>query len=170
MTLSKLDFYEHGIIFSWFYFLISAKGLQESQLMLEALNGFLIFVSKKGTIKFVSNTITDHLGLKQVGTNSVLSSCCQCWGFNGTPDWGSTWPKTRFGLLTIEYIQGYSWTMKASCYLFRFWKLACQWLLKACWDMTDCLFLIGMLFVQYTVSQVDPFCPKKLLSSILLAA
>ncbi|KAL4238417.1 response to hypoxia [Mactra antiquata] len=39
--------------------------LPESQMMLEALNGFLIFVSKKGTVKFVSNTVRDHLGHKQ---------------------------------------------------------------------------------------------------------
>jgi hypothetical protein len=39
---------------------------KEGQFMLEALNGFLIFVNRKGSIKFVTNTIQDHLGLKQV--------------------------------------------------------------------------------------------------------
>ncbi|XP_052273596.1 protein similar-like isoform X2 [Dreissena polymorpha] len=37
----------------------------ESRLMLEALNGFLIFITKKMTIKFISSTVHDHLGLKQ---------------------------------------------------------------------------------------------------------
>ncbi|XP_052766703.1 hypoxia-inducible factor 1-alpha-like isoform X2 [Mya arenaria] len=37
----------------------------EAQLMLEALNGFLVFVNKKGSVKFISNTVTDHLGFKQ---------------------------------------------------------------------------------------------------------
>lgn len=41
--------------------------MKEGRLMLEALNGFLIFVNRKGSIKFVSKTIEDHLGLKQVG-------------------------------------------------------------------------------------------------------
>ena len=38
----------------------------EGQLMLEGLNGFLMFVNRKGTIRFVSNTIKFHLGLEQV--------------------------------------------------------------------------------------------------------
>ncbi|XP_053399880.1 neuronal PAS domain-containing protein 1-like [Mercenaria mercenaria] len=38
---------------------------REGQIMLEALNGFLIFVNRKGSIKFVTKTIQDHLGLKQ---------------------------------------------------------------------------------------------------------
>ena len=41
-------------------------GLEEGQLMLDALNGFLIYVSKKGKIQFVSKTVEEHIGLKQV--------------------------------------------------------------------------------------------------------
>lgn len=40
--------------------------IEEGQLMLEALNGFLIFISKKGKVQFVSTTVEDHLGWRQV--------------------------------------------------------------------------------------------------------
>ena len=50
------------ILFSVF----DIPGLEEGQLMLDALNGFLIYISKKGKIQFVSKTVEEHIGLKQV--------------------------------------------------------------------------------------------------------
>ena len=50
--------------------------IEEGQLMLEALNGFLIFISKKGKIQFVSTTVEDHLGWKQVRIEVVPCQCC----------------------------------------------------------------------------------------------
>jgi len=51
--------------------------------MLEALNGFLIYVSKKGTIKFISNTVHGHLGLKQVRQASNMFVQYFCPMFSG---------------------------------------------------------------------------------------
>ena len=46
--------------------------------MLEALNGFLIFVNKKLKVQFVSKTVEDHLGLKQVSEIYRHSSETYC--------------------------------------------------------------------------------------------
>ncbi|CAH1262613.1 HIF1A [Branchiostoma lanceolatum] len=39
--------------------------IQEGDLMLEALNSFLIFITRKGHIMYVSENVTSHLGLNQ---------------------------------------------------------------------------------------------------------
>ncbi|XP_019625835.1 PREDICTED: circadian locomoter output cycles protein kaput-like isoform X1 [Branchiostoma belcheri] len=41
------------------------EDIQEGDLMLEALNSFLIFITRKGHIMYVSENVTSHLGLNQ---------------------------------------------------------------------------------------------------------
>ncbi|XP_077865879.1 uncharacterized protein LOC144353126, partial [Saccoglossus kowalevskii] len=53
---------------------LSRSNLQEGQLMLEALNGFVIFISRKGRILYVAENVVKHLGIPQhdmIGNNIV---------------------------------------------------------------------------------------------------
>ena len=41
--------------------------LNEGQLMLDAMDGFVLYVSRKGIINYVSDNVEKHIGEKQVG-------------------------------------------------------------------------------------------------------
>lgn len=56
-----------------YIFLLSGTPIGESQLMLEALNGFLILLDRKRKILFVSKNVEDHLGISQVKEDTVDS-------------------------------------------------------------------------------------------------
>lgn len=47
-------------------------GIQEGQLLLEALRGFLILINKKGKVLFVTPNIEEYLGIPQVNLNFSL--------------------------------------------------------------------------------------------------
>jgi len=49
--------------------------VNEGQLMTNALNAFLIFVSKKGLVYCVSEDVYDHLGLRQVCSVVCRTPC-----------------------------------------------------------------------------------------------
>ena len=40
--------------------------IKEGQLLLEALRGFLVLVSKRGKVLYVSETVEEYLGISQV--------------------------------------------------------------------------------------------------------
>ncbi len=46
----------------------------ESKLMLGALDGFLIFVSKSGGIIYISDNVEQSIGISQVSTGSFTCS------------------------------------------------------------------------------------------------
>lgn len=64
----KVFYYSCGSVISWYDSITGVEQckVEESQLMLEAMNGFLLLLDRKKKILYVSDGVATHLGIDQV--------------------------------------------------------------------------------------------------------